>query len=143
MSYYKHTQVGTVILVSMGIFILVSFAILREVGPNPVLLAVMGLLLVLAVLFSSLTVEVTGEAVKIRFGPGPIRKDFPMLEIRSASAVRNHWAYGWGIRLTPHGWLFTVSGLDAVELEMTDGKRYRIGTDQPQELLNAINQARG
>ena len=34
-------------------------------------------------------------------------------------------------------------GLDAVELEMTDGGVHRIGTDQPAELLEAIRDARG
>jgi hypothetical protein len=29
--------------------------------------------------------------------------------------------------------------LDAVEVVMKDKKRYRIGTDQPQKLLKAIN----
>jgi hypothetical protein len=143
MTHYKHTQIGTVLLVTMTFVFFVSMVVVREVGPHPFLLVVLAFLLFLTVLFATLTVEVTNEAVRIRFGPGPIRKGFPLSEIRSARAVRNHWAYGWGIRMTPHGWLFNVSGLDAVELEMHDGKRYRIGTDQPRELLAAIEQARG
>jgi hypothetical protein len=55
--------------------------------------------------------------------------------------VRNKWWYGWGIRLTPHGWLFNVGGLDAVELELASGRKFRIGTDEPQGLLNAIRTA--
>jgi hypothetical protein len=49
--------------------------------------------------------------------------------------------YGWSIRLTPHGWLYSVSGLAAVELTLQDGKRLRIGTDEPERLCQAIGQA--
>ena len=43
-----------------------------------------------------------------------------------------------GIRLTRHGWMWNISGLDAVELEYKDGKKFRIGTNQPQKLCQAI-----
>jgi hypothetical protein len=38
--------------------------------------------------------------------------------------------------------LFNVSGLDAVEVELVDGKRIRIGTDEPQALVAAIRARR-
>ena len=81
------------------------------------------------------------DEVEARFGPGPIRKRFKLNEIESCQVVRNHWYYGWGIRLTPHGVLYTVSGLDAVEIKLRTGKKFRIGTDVPQELEEAIRQA--
>jgi len=139
-TYYRHTQVGTVILAGLSLVLVIVLFVYSQAGAHPVTYIVGGVLVAMGVMFSSLTVEVTLEEVKIRFGAGPVRKSFPAAEIRSARQVRNHWAYGWGIRLTPHGWLFNVTGLDAVELEMADGKRYRIGTDQPVELLNAIRQ---
>jgi hypothetical protein len=37
-------------------------------------------------------------------------------------------------------WIYNVSGFDAVELRMTDGRMYRIGTDEPHELEAAIRQ---
>jgi len=46
-----------------------------------------------------------------------------------------------GIRWMWPGWLYNVSGTDAVELKMKNGKRYRIGTDVPGELAEAIRQA--
>jgi hypothetical protein len=39
--------------------------------------------------------------------------------------------------------MFNVSGLDAVELELISGKRFRIGTDHPEGLETAIRQATG
>ena len=143
MNYYKHTQFGTLILAVLLVTLIVAVVIMVEVGPHPTVLAVLGVLGLITVLFSAITVQVGADAVRIRFGPGPIRKSFAVSEIRGVRAVRNHWTYGWGIRLTPHGWLFNVSGMDAVELTMSDGKLYRIGTDQPRELVTAIVQAGG
>jgi hypothetical protein len=38
-------------------------------------------------------------------------------------------------------WIFNVSGFDAVEIIMRNGKIYRIGTDIPSGLEAAIKQA--
>ncbi len=58
---------------------------------------------------------------------------------RPAIANHNRWYYGWGIRLTPQGWLWNVAGLDAVELTFSNGKKFRIGTDEPGKLLEALS----
>ena len=34
--------------------------------------------------------------------------------------------------------IFNISGFEAVEIKMRDGRIYRIGTDQPQKLAYAI-----
>jgi len=95
------------------------------------------------VLFASLTVVVGDAAVFVRFGPGLIRRSFALTDIRAVRTVRNRWYYGWGIRLLPRGWLYNVSGLDAVEIELADGRAHRIGTDEPEALAAAIQQAGG
>jgi hypothetical protein len=91
----------------------------------------------LLVAFSSLTVTVSSNAVEARFGPGWIGKRIPLEEVASCRAVRNLWIYGWGVRLIPGGWLYNVSGPEAVELTLTTGV-FRIGTDEPQVLCAAI-----
>ena len=48
---------------------------------------------------------------------------------------------GWGIRKVVGGWMFNVAGLDAVELGLSKGGLFRIGTDEPDQLLEAITQA--
>ena len=88
--------------------------------------------------FHALTVEITRAEIKLSFGVGFIRKRFPIGRIVDAQVVRNRWYYGWGIRWTPHGWLFNVSGLDAVQIGLDDGHSYRIGTDEPLRLQAAI-----
>ncbi len=39
--------------------------------------------------------------------------------------------------------LWNVSGFDAVELDLPGGRRFRVGTDEPTELVAAISRARG
>jgi hypothetical protein len=104
---------------------------------------VLGVLLVLVVclvLFATLTVEIDKAALTLRFGPGLIQRRFRLADILSCRVVKNPWYYGWGIHLTPFGWLAqrNVSGFWAVELQMKNGKKYRIGTDDPEVLVQAI-----
>ena len=98
-------------------------------------------LLLTLLLFHSLTVEINKTKLIVKFGFGIISKKFNLKDIKSSHAVKNHWYYGWGIRLTPNGWLYNVSGLSAVEIQMKNGKKYRIGTDKPKNLEHAIRQA--
>jgi len=93
------------------------------------------------VLFSSLTVVIREDELEARFGPGPIRKRFKLSEIESCQVIRNPWYYGWGIRLTPYGMLFRVSGFYAVQIKLRTGMKFQIGTDVPQELEEALRQA--
>ena len=91
-------------------------------------------------LFYSLTVEIDETRLIIKFGFGVINKKFILKNIESCHAVRNPWHYGWGIHWTPRGWLYNISGLSAVEIQMKNGKKYRIGTDEPKRLEHAITQ---
>jgi len=89
----------------------------------------------LAALFHGLRVTVDSRDIQLRFGIGIIRKRIPLESIASARMVRNKWWYGFGIRLTPHGWLWNQHGLDAIELCYQNGKFFRIGTDDSQALF--------
>jgi len=142
MTAYRHTQVATLVLVSGAIAVILVVTLMLRTAAHPIALAVTVLLLLCIAMFHSLTVEVTDKAVRVRFGLGPIGKSFPTPAIQEARVVRNPWYYGWGIRWFPRGWLFNVSGFDAVELVMRDRQVYRIGTDQPNELLGAIESVR-
>ncbi len=139
---YKHTQFGTLTVLSILAGIVLIIVIGYTTWWHPTALVVLVVLLACLFLFYSLTAEISNDHLIISFGIGIIRKRFKIRNIVNAYPVRNRWYYGWGIRMTPHGWLFNVSGLDAVEIEMSSGKRYRIGTDQPKEFALAINAAR-
>jgi len=109
-------------------------------GTNFAITAIMALILFILASFSTLTVLIDEQFLKIRFGWGIFRKKFPLTDIATVRKVKNHWYYGWGIRLWfwPKMWIFNVSGFDAIELTMKNGKIYRIGTDVPNELESAL-----
>ncbi len=138
---YEHTQVGYLIIAAMAAVMVLIGVVLANAGINWTAIGVLVVIAVALVLFSSLTVIIREDGLEVRFGPGLIRKRFKLNEIESCQAVKNPWYYGWGIRLTPHGWLYRVSGFDAVEIKLIMGKKFRIGTDTPQELEEAIRQA--
>lgn len=140
---YRHTQVGYTTIALLGTAILLALAIALVETPEWVTIAVAVMLVIVLIHFSSLSVTLVGELIEVRFGPGLIRVKFHLMDIESCAAVKNSPWYGWGIRLLPRGWLYNVSGLDAVELGLKSGRVYRIGTDEPAELAKAINQAIG
>ena len=105
---------------------------------------VLGIMVFVLLIFSTLTVSAGADSIRIRFGPiGLIQKSWPIPEISSVTTVINPWYYGWGIHWTPHGPLYNVSGRHAVEILLFSGKTFRIGTDEPETLKTAIEQARG
>ena len=137
---YSHTQIGWVTIVAIGLCIIfIAYALMvGEFRSVPfIVLIVLGICLVL---FPTLTVSGDQDNLEIRFGPGIIRRKFLFKDIESCKVVKNPWYYGWGIRRIPDGWLYNVSGLYAVEIQMKNGKKYQIGTDVPDELAQFIQQ---
>ncbi len=75
------------------------------------------------------------------FGIGLIKKKVPLAQIIACEPIRIRWRYGWGIHLTPYGWLYNVSGLDAVAITLRTGRKFALGTDDPHGLAAAIHAA--
>ncbi len=138
--HYHHTQIGYLTIIALASIFLFSILLMAIAGMHWIAIVVLAILAICLVLFATLTVVITDDVLEIRFGPGIIRKKFAVNDIESCQAVKNPWYYGWGVRLTPHGWLYNVSGLQAVEIKLKNGKKYRIGTDVPHELERAIRQ---
>lgn len=138
MTKYKHTQIGYLLIIVLGAATLLigRLSVITRFSTGTVLL--LALMILFLALFASLTVEVKDQTIDIRFGIGIIRKRFALKDIQAYGAVKNPWYYGWGIHVIPGGWVFNVSGWDAVELQMKNGKKYRIGTDDAHGLANAV-----
>ena len=144
---YRHTQVGLATLIGLGAGFLTQLGkAVRDVRKHrtgawiSVPLTV-GFACVMAI-FSSLTVVVDEAAVAASFTGGVLPHRIPLEEIVAAQLVAIPWHRGWGMRRMRGGWLYNVSGRRAVEMELTDGRRFSIGSDQPAALLAAIEQAR-
>lgn len=143
---YRHTQIGYVTMASLAAAILLEFGVFLGLSLWAgmswpafwIILGVVLLLVVMLVLFSTLTSIVDETAVTASFGPGLVKFSFALKDITSVRRVMNGWYYGYGVRSIRNGWLYNVSGLEAVEIALKSGRVYRIGTDEPEDLEKAI-----
>jgi hypothetical protein len=144
---YRHTQVGwAIILPVLGGVLLLLFTVFFLAGPGDATAVVVSVivavvLFVALVFFGSLTVNVDRDAVDLAFGVGWVRVSVPLDDVVQARRVRNSWVAGWGVRMIPGGRLYNVSGLQAVELKLMNGRVVRVGSDEPDALLTAVNAA--
>jgi hypothetical protein len=140
-SRYRHTQRGTLMLIVMSISA-IGCAAIGYFGPSELPWVLAAGAVVLAWLFSSLTVEVDENEIRWHFGPGLWKYRLPRAEIANVQAIHSTlWMgilSGYGIRMRPGYRLYNVSGLDAVELRLKSGDVRRIGTDDPEGLAAAL-----
>lgn len=141
---YEHTQYGyTGLLTTVFMVAIMSMSLPPTLAETPsvgALIAVfMAAIVVLTFWFSRLVVTVDDDAVTATFGMGRPHRVVQLSDITEANVVRNHWIQGWGVRKVSRGWMYNVWGLDAVELELTSGKVFRIGTNEPERLHAAIS----
>ncbi|MCJ7537912.1 MAG: hypothetical protein MUO57_20485, partial [Anaerolineales bacterium] len=93
MNVYKHTQVGTFLIISYSAVILFLGILYILTDFNPIALVGLTIMLVILGLFATLTVQVGDQKIKIYFGLGLIRKDFLIKEIVGYRVVKNPWTY--------------------------------------------------
>jgi hypothetical protein len=138
--HYEHRQIGTLMLVvlCLGAAAAGTAAFVNPSAGRWVGLAIALGCVVLAWLFSSLTVIVNGSELEWYFGPGAWKYRMARADIASVSIVRNSVLNGFGIRMRPGFRLYNVSGLDAVELHLRNGEIRRIGTDDARGLAAAL-----
>jgi hypothetical protein len=148
---YEHTQAGWPIRIAFlaTSVVFVVMAMLPELSRSStavgVLVAGAAFTALLGWTWGSLTVRIEGGELRVRFGLGWPRKTLPLAEIASVEVTRTTFMEGWGIHRTRRGWLYNVSGFDAVLLQLANGRSMMIGTDEPRRLKAAIEraQARG
>jgi len=114
-------------------------------------LAIFGPLMLLIVIslpfllyITKLITVVDPVGIHIRYFP-LLRRTIPFENLKNYS-VRTYDSisvlWGWGIYRSKNGWAYTVSGNRGVELELADGRRLLIGSQQPEMLIQAIETAR-
>ena len=136
MTHYAHTQTGHAIIWPVLAIIVIANAGLLGHHPPTTIISV--ILLVCVLLFYRLKITIEDQVLCATFGVGVIRKKVRLAEIVCCEPVRIRWWYGWGIHLTPFGWLYNVSGFDAVLIRLHSGKTVALGTDDPLGLTAAI-----
>jgi hypothetical protein len=139
--YYEHIQIGHLIITALSVVMSFITYIMITNGFNWTAFSVLIIVGVSLFLFATLKTIIAEEILELSFGLGIIKKRFLLKDIESYQIVKNPWYYGWGIHLTPNGWLYNVSGFHAIKINMKTGKKYLIGTDVPNQFGNAIQTA--
>ncbi|PYJ63362.1 MAG: hypothetical protein DMF42_05245 [Verrucomicrobia bacterium] len=139
---YEHTQIGYLTICALfgaAAFVAIT-GIVAPADRHGLLISAMieVTLLICAIVFTKLTIKIDDKTLRALLGVGVIRKRVPMAETAGCEPIRIRWWYGWGIHLTPYGWLYNVSGLDAVAITLRNGRKFALGTEHPHELSAAI-----
>ena len=143
-------------LILLGINGLLLFRVVKQVVggqqldakpmSNTGLLVTAGLTLLLTLLFWSIKLEtqIRQDGIYVRFFPLHIAYKHYSWDRLSKSYVRQYSAIsefgGWGLRLGlfGKGRAFNVSGDKGLQLEFRDNKKLLIGTNKPDELIEAL-----
>ncbi|MEM9202324.1 MAG: hypothetical protein AAGC53_11710 [Actinomycetota bacterium] len=141
---YRNRQVGWGYLIPL-LVILIPFAVASGQWVLGIIVTIV--MTIVYGSFATLNTVVDRGQVRVTFtGPWP-RRSIPVSSIRQHEVVRNRWWHGWGIRRIPGGWMYSVWGLDAVEILYRDPKKgrdvlFRVGTNDAEGLADAITAAR-
>jgi hypothetical protein len=142
---YRHTQFGWAIaagtVVGLGLAMLLTASLSAgTIAAAPwLVVALFGILVAAFVLLGTLTVEVDADGIRLRFGIGLIRRSVPAADILRCDIVRTPVWWGWGLHWTPSGWLYNVSGRDAVRIEVRRDRAVIVGSDDAPALKQAID----
>jgi hypothetical protein len=144
---YRHTQKGYITSIGLGIAAVGQVAAMLKLLRAHKLRAWLYLPGVAATaasacVFSALTVEIDGQSLTASFRGGVVRRTVDLAQVKNVVQLRTPWYWGWGVRLTPKGWLYNVQGRDAVLLELQSGRGVLIGTDEPVRLAAAVEALR-
>jgi hypothetical protein len=138
---YEHRQGGGFTRFTFILAVALMPALyLLDPKAGPALLIATPLLLLAFAAFDGLTVRIDGQALSWRFGHlGFPRGHVALTDIASAAVTRTTFWEGWGIRRTRRGWLYNVSGYDAVLVTRRDGKTFLLGSDEARKLKSALD----
>jgi hypothetical protein len=138
---YRHSQLGY-LMIFIGLITLVAAVFVYAFGPQP-LGGILGAIGIFFLAFGyKLTVEISDGYLRFWFGLWLFWKNIPLEKIAYCEPFKGV-IFGWGIHWGPGGWLYNVSGMKAVTVVLKSGKKIHIGTDEPIQLIEAINSAIG
>jgi hypothetical protein len=148
--YFRQLWLGLVLLAINSLFVYgIVHNIMSTQGPkmsNAVLFAALAFTLLLTLLFLliRLDTEIRTDGIYFRFFPFQVsykilrKEDISDCVVTQYEAIRDYG--GWGIRgsFSGKGKAYTVSGFMGIQIVMTDGKRYLLGTHKTPDALEAL-----
>ena len=85
-----------------------------------------------------LRTEISSREIRMQFYPF-IKKSFVVDDIASAEVINYGFVGGWGIRIgTKYGTVYNVRGKHGLFICLKSGKKYVIGTQEPEAMAKAI-----
>lgn len=138
---YNHTQIGYLIIFALLVTITIFTNLLLKNEYQTYITVIMLMIILLLTSFLYLNVKIEDDYLKIKFGWGIYKKQFFLKDIISVKTVKHHWYCGWGIRVCfwpTKSIIYNISGFDLVEIKLKNNKKYKIGTDDAENLKNII-----
>ena len=123
----------------------------KPFGNNPMSnlgLVILGLLLLLLSLFIlsiRLKTRITEEGIFVQFFPFHLRyrqfkwNELSKVYLRKYRPIAEYGGWGWRISISGKGKAYNISGNIGLQLELSNGKKLLIGTQQAEELKTIIN----
>jgi len=143
---YKETQYGWFIIIIFFLIILfIFFSYSEQWGSRPIpkipFLIMDGLFILLLALFYKMVVRIEDKMILIIYGIGFIKIKLKPERVIGVESFKAPWYWGIGIRMTPKGWLYSLSGFKSVMIKYKIKeikKTTLIGTPNPEQLKAAI-----
>jgi len=135
---YRNSQMGYLIIAALvaGIILTLATTSLETIGLTHYMIVLV--LIMVLVMFYKLNVVVDRGVIVCSFGQGLFSKTIRARDLADCQVITVPWYYGWGIRLTPKGWMYNIAGTQAVELSFKTGKKFIIGSNEAESLCEAI-----
>ena len=138
MTAYSSSQTGWLIIALLAAGFIAVFSTLSLEAITTTQYAVLMALIIASVFFYKLTVVVDRGVIVVSFGQGMISRTIRVRDLASCRVVKVPWYWGFGIRLTPSGWMYNVVGTRAVEVTYKSGKKFIIGSSEAETLCEVI-----
>ena len=151
---FEETQKYMVLMVAailstifFGVFCVVQIGLDKPIGNHPAPDALLITFFAVSVgsiflaWYQKLVFTITEKEIHISFGILTSSKVIKMSDVKNIStrkynAMKEFW--GWGVRFRNNITCFTVSGSDAVEIELKSGEKLLIGTQKMAEAEVAV-----
>ena len=143
---YEKSQIGWVMISVFGtllsLLIIIRLTLWDSTQlPDSLFIIAISVSFLFLLLFYKLKIKIEAREIQVIFGIGVVKIKIKPQEISNVETIKVPWWYGWGIRLTPKGWLYNVNGNRAVYFNyMSDekAKRVMLGTEDPENLIKAL-----
>ena len=135
---YRSTQSGLVTVIVMAAVLAATLPF--EVAGGLAAVAALELLIVgaIAIMLWSLTISITDEAIEWWFSFGILRQRIPRADIASAGVGKTTLLNGVGIRTDGRNVLWNVRPGGTLEIVRQDGRKTRIGVNDPTAAAAAL-----